>query len=1764
MRIRVRNSLDLGYSDLALDILLAEARTYYAFPQPLPGVGGILDNMIWKTINSGQDAYVDVANMVLPNNLYGSQFYYHGQIAVNFRDEDNSSATFNTNPVHWHLGLNTSPSFTNHDLYSLLLHELIHALGFASQINGTGNSGFVVAPYFTRYDTFLQKPQTTGPALPLLYDATEDCSMYTSVWNSAIPIGVLSPLCDGAHEFTTDCSTAIQFGGTLNQAIYNPGCYAQGSSLSHMADECDSEVVPEFEHYLMARGFQSGVMRRFLQDEERTILCNLGYQINDRFGFLDDGVTDDGVIANNIIYPSGVCTSKHVIGFNDGLNDQGVFTIISDNGLPVIIPSILSNDFSTDIENLTFECLELIGGNGTVSIDGIENQTSGDATSVIQFTPASNSGSLFIFRYIPVIGLTKGNITYVFVQKSNTPSTFFLYGREECLINNCNLISNGDFETDSEDCSHFLRPSNTLTMTCWEIYGKPILPGTYFSRATDVLDTLGIAFSCYGTGTSSNSLITPANSSPQAGIGSNTRSEPATETYNNFNNNNGGLIFIGAHKVDRLILTGPSSSQMHQFINTSRFRSLLSAPLVPGNSYILSYYAKAFKSNLDPNLTDQMYPTFNNLYGMGNVPAKLRFLIDNAVDFDETNNALLEVNTSLFPGTVVLAEPTPIEPVGPSPTATSDWHYREVIVQIPETIGNDYQYLTIDYNIWDSPYDSLITGVFIDDVSLKPYFGHVVALPEVICTEGSINNLSSYITSPGFTGTFSCPTCPPGSIGIDGNSFHAAIAGEGEYQIVFTYTNANGCPVEDVNTVLVDDAGCCAMDITVDQVVDNPCPESELGKAFITINNAPANVNISWTGPTTSSEEDPENLAVGTYVVTASYGSECSVSETVVVGAIAAVNIPPITSQALADQYLNNQVVHVSGSIIVSGPITTWEIHDCQLYFDINGEMRVNEDCSVQLAHVLMDACGASWKGINLISNHNTTNSLGGTIKNADALVVKHAVCGITCVDISSAGLFSSLECGSMSISNSSFIDNKTAIIVRSGNAANYTKYINIDNCLFQWTDDAVNHFPTIWNVPGPPMISFGRYKGAKLTDCIFENLTAVDDWSKRGTGVLTFDSKLSISSSSISSPLSTIVGFRMGIDFNGGQPYYQGSNINDVILEKNLVAIDNWKHPRVKIDRNTIHVGLPTGINQLDNALVKYEGISLSICSGFEVSENHIFGYIDAEGKLTDDDLPYTAGIVAKNNTSSNDEIYKNDLHNLNWAQIANGDNNTSNVNGGLRYVCNTNTGNNYDFLVADAPGFTGSQVGPVQTDYPNIGETGLGERAAGNTFTPNNTNAFNDFWNETQAGGIVYRYFLGVNQVPLAYNNLFLPQAFLNSNGCASELTLNVSGNIINQNNLTSWQTHRNSSRSEWLNTRYLWKSLIDNGNTEELTDQVENAYSSNTWIERQKLLDISPFVSDSVLYAVANNTTVFPHPVAMDIFLANPNVLSDKTFIKYLEEKSDPMPEYMIDILKDAGNQTTARTILENEMRSQQSIYMDAAQKIMRARTDDSTYTFLDQLEELKQWRNLPTEYELIEYYMEMGDYQTALDRYENIPAICDLSKNAKADYELYYSWLNLRRAIHDDNAHMDSLPRAFVAELQLLAEDNPYSYAGNSAMIVLNEYCGGAYYNVAYAPMEAAIEKSIRRKVKAVELQLMQVYPVPTNNLLNIKLDLPSEPKQKCIITIADATGKLMQNIVVSNPDQFFTLDLTQWKAGMYQVSLFTDGRLIQSKKFNVVD
>lgn len=357
---------------------------------------GVKHSEMWRGINTGLND---------PNDL-------DGFIRLNFA-------------FPWYTGLGGTVPSTQVDLYSVMLHEVLHTLGFASLISETGGSklqfisGTPVLTNYSPFDQFLQL--STGT--PLIANS----GGYNWAYNGTNAAVELTSGCQNPSPMGPD----VRFIGVFNPSspVHAPATWADGSSLSHYEINCDGTNTDD---YVMNAGIGFGISRRITQEEVWT-LCDLGYRLSGTFG--------TGTVAGGGSNPNQqnftACGVLFAAGDDTGPCCQGNFYTMdrcSGSTLTITPAELLCND----------------QGTGTLTIVNFE-----DAGTGIALTP---SGSDFVYtpNRVGTIALryqlqdqagNLSNYAYVYIN-------VFPCSGDGCVNTSlCNQICNPDLEDTGGDCN---------------------------------------------------------------------------------------------------------------------------------------------------------------------------------------------------------------------------------------------------------------------------------------------------------------------------------------------------------------------------------------------------------------------------------------------------------------------------------------------------------------------------------------------------------------------------------------------------------------------------------------------------------------------------------------------------------------------------------------------------------------------------------------------------------------------------------------------------------------------------------------------------------------------------------------------------------------------------------------------------------------------------------------------------------------------------------------------------------------------------------------------------------------------------------------------------------------------------------------------------------------------------------------------------------------------------------------------------------------
>ncbi len=400
--------------------VLASASSYYDYSGV--AVGTIVEGEVWKAINSGSND---------PDN-------WDGLIRVNFFHDWYSD--FN-NPI----GITGTNAF---DMYAVLLHEIMHALGFASGIDEFGNPKNGRA--FLKYDNLLHTDTNDNLIVPLGLDWS---------FNSAVPINTITNGCPSTSEIRL---------GDNNLPVHSPQVFSNGSSLSHV--DLNNDCNYPLNDFIMAYAIAAETSRRPLS-QEFDILCSLNYNLSTQFG--NNNIIE---FANPAIITSVSNNSSNIIAYSGcqppvfGIDDfkdpiaQPTIENCPSNTLNILEQDLLNNDISNLGLALEVANLSLNGDLITTFTGVAPNRTFiitpnfvGDLQ--LMYQPKDTSGNL-------------GNNTLANIKVTMCPN----FG---CInTNDCNLICNPEID--------FIANTNTNCFVEGNIAANGVntIPGWRFKFST--------------------------------------------------------------------------------------------------------------------------------------------------------------------------------------------------------------------------------------------------------------------------------------------------------------------------------------------------------------------------------------------------------------------------------------------------------------------------------------------------------------------------------------------------------------------------------------------------------------------------------------------------------------------------------------------------------------------------------------------------------------------------------------------------------------------------------------------------------------------------------------------------------------------------------------------------------------------------------------------------------------------------------------------------------------------------------------------------------------------------------------------------------------------------------------------------------------------------------------------------------------------------------------------------------------------------------
>ncbi|MGE5410927.1 MAG: T9SS type A sorting domain-containing protein, partial [Clostridiales bacterium] len=674
--------------------------------------------------------------------------------------------------------------------------------------------------------------------------------------------------------------------------------------------------------------------------------------------------------------------------------------------------------------------------------------------------------------------------------------------------------------------------------------------------------------------------------------------------------------------------------------------------------------------------------------------------------------------------------------------------------------------------------------------------------------------------------------------------------------------------------------------------------------------------------------------------------------------------------------------------------------------------------------------------------------------------------------------------------------------------------------------------------------VDLSDVRGVRFNGCDFKLSSSAQNVDEFNYAILASRAGFSVNANcnSTQTPCSdydkcTFSGFDRAIgvsNFGSTNTFY----VNKAIFDNNVIGIQMNSVSNQIIVQNTFNVG---SLSQTECAY----GLYMELSTGFSIEENDFIKLPGAVSK-------YTTGINTYN-TYGVDDIYKNTFSNLTNGNYCIGINFLKEYWSGLQFLCNNNTGNYADFYVS----YTDIIGDNIQARQGNR------LLPAANTFSPNAT------WHFYNGGESLVGYYYRniVNENPDSTRVHRVTREFTTAqpaNLCISHYgTGDPKDKVLlnDQERIEAEYTFANAI-IDYNNVEILYNELKDGGSTENTIDKINIATPETMLSVKNELLMSSPHLSEEVLRLLSERTEVFPNIAIFDVLAANPDELKKDDLLKYLEEKENPLPNYMIDILRQVSYGTSYKTVLQEEMNKYSHIKSSSAHSIIRSILNSESVNYNDLRAWLENYGGIESDKQIINSYLDEGNIIEAQMLAQTLASKYNLSGDELIDNEDYITCLNLCISLKNTNRLYSELNQEELSVLDNIIANNTRS-ANSFAKSIKT-----AYNSTAVCDCPEIVDNTLI-KSQTIDLSKLtsdygfafSVYPNPIKYWATFDYVLPLN-QTNGVIEIKDINGKFIQSITIQGHQGQIIWDSKDLPAGQYLYNVVS-GSYMKTGKMMIV-
>jgi hypothetical protein len=576
------------------------------------------------------------------------------------------------------------------------------------------------------------------------------------------------------------------------------------------------------------------------------------------------------------------------------------------------------------------------------------------------------------------------------------------------------------------------------------------------------------------------------------------------------------------------------------------------------------------------------------------------------------------------------------------------------------------------------------------------------------------------------------------------------------------------------------------------------------------------------------------------------------------------------------------------------------------------------------------------------------------------------------------------------------------------------------------------------------------------------------------------------------------------------------------------------------------------------------YGDIYLDECTGYHVEGNKFScQYMYGGAPLITD-----IGIYIKDSGSDDNEIYNNEFEDMEAGIVIEGINKGETT--GLCVKCNDfETCMNDIIVVPNA--WEGTYIGIRATQGSSRNDV---TAPAGNTFTTHsaagvdNGSSSKSWWNYLNyCDDFIYYHHLK-DEDPLTYptednytdSTITLYEQYTlvysKSTACPSGIS---SGSSLKS--FTDFVTTMNNAQSEIELLQDQYDNYVDGGNTDEMIVDILTSMPDNAMAIRQQLLNESPYLSDTTLKQAIAKENVLPNVMVRDILVANPQSAKRNYVLEEINNRFDPMPDYLMAEIMAGEEVVGAKENLESQIEFWRNIKQRAFNGLIcQWMNDTNLINPIDSVLSLYNSENtLESQYRLAFCYLDINNITEAVNKITSIPQNYSLSNMETAIQGAYIDYFTIIQNRFSTNGCMTPLDSSQIASLfQIMEAEYP----------IISVYARGTlikegvidFNEKVNFPDNTALQNFFinNDEERNSRKNYFDIYPNPASYYTIVYLNT-DELNTTSVLKIFDMNGRMLNSYILNSIETEVILDLDYLPNGVYNLILINQGRVLDFQR-----